>query len=133
MKEQFVTYEIAKRLKHLGFDDNCFGYFTNNFINELKSSNQIYNHVFQSCKNSAFPNIYNHHIASPLWQQAEDWLRKLHNIHIEIYFNHSGCGFILTKTNGTTIYEITDDRFYEYEKIKEVSVLKAIQIIENRK
>lgn len=27
MKEQFVTYEIALKLKELGFDEKCFYYF----------------------------------------------------------------------------------------------------------
>ena len=27
MKEQFVTYEIALKLKELGFDKPCFGYY----------------------------------------------------------------------------------------------------------
>ena len=28
MKKQFVTYEIALKLKKLGFDEECFGYYT---------------------------------------------------------------------------------------------------------
>ena len=28
MKEQFVTYEIALKLKELGFDEDCLGYYT---------------------------------------------------------------------------------------------------------
>ena len=28
MKSQFATYEIALKLKELGFDEECFGYYT---------------------------------------------------------------------------------------------------------
>ena len=28
MQKQFVTYEIALKLKELGFDEPCFGYYT---------------------------------------------------------------------------------------------------------
>ena len=27
MKDQFVTYEIALKLKELGFDEECFAYY----------------------------------------------------------------------------------------------------------
>ena len=27
MEEQFVTYEIALKLKELGFNEECFGYY----------------------------------------------------------------------------------------------------------
>lgn len=28
MKDQFVSYPIALKLKELGFDEPCFGYYT---------------------------------------------------------------------------------------------------------
>ena len=31
MKEQFVTYEIALKLKELGFDEPCIAYYFNRY------------------------------------------------------------------------------------------------------
>ena len=31
MKKQFVSYEIAKQLKELGFKDDCLGYYTTKY------------------------------------------------------------------------------------------------------
>ena len=34
MKEQFVTYEIALKLKELGFDEECFRYGSQGILNQ---------------------------------------------------------------------------------------------------
>ncbi len=52
-------------------------------------------------------------VLSPTQESVQEWLRDKHNIHVEIYYNASGCGYILTKLNGTVIKEIEDDIFYE--------------------
>lgn len=60
-----------------------------------------------------------------LYQTALRWFREKHNIHIEIYCNHSGWGYILTKTNGTTIKEITDSCFFATH---DEAVMKGIEV-----
>lgn len=42
-----------------------------------------------------------------------DFFRKVKGIHVEIYSNHSGWGWILTKLNGTTIKDIDDYNFFD--------------------
>jgi len=60
-----------------------------------------------------------------LYQTALRWFREKHDIHIEIYCNHSGWGYILTKTNGTTIKEITDSCFFATH---DEAVMKGIEV-----
>lgn len=112
MKEQFVTYEIALKLKELGFDEPCFGYYkpikswmisTNpkynsephftgpNWCNADMSFYFMYKaNSFgdrtESVKNSQFTKAVEN-ITTPLWQQVIDWFREKHSIVITIYDN----------------------------------------------
>lgn len=68
MKNIFVTYEIAKKLKDLGFNEPCIGWFSE--MGLLK----IYDYQISVSS----------YTKAPLWQQAEEWLFKQYNIFIEI-------------------------------------------------
>lgn len=116
MKEQFITFEIALKLKELGFDEPCFGYYTpmkewmmegtrlnpeRHFhgCNWANSDNSMYFMYKQNSfgdrdsvvKNSEFTKAI-HNVAVPLWQQAIDWFRENHQLNIEIT-DWSGSGF----------------------------------------
>ena len=97
MKEQFCTYEIALKLKELGFDEPCFGYYTpmkewmmagtrfnpeRHFhgCNWANSDNSMYFMYKQNSfgdrdsvvKNSEFTKAIKN-VAVPLWQQVIDF------------------------------------------------------------
>ena len=67
MKEQFVPYEQALKLKELGFDEECFTYFKNGII-DLDDEG-----ILEIYKNYDAHNDIDEYISSPLWQQAFDW------------------------------------------------------------
>lgn len=68
--------------------------------------------------------------ARPTQTVLAKWLRIAHGIHVEIYCNASGWGYILTKLNGTTIQEIMDDIFFESpEAAMEVGLEMALKRI----
>lgn len=95
MKDQFATYEIAKKLKKLGFDQKCIAWFSPNHP-EIAEGTLIYIKQGQfdasipaftdSDKVNVFSNLSKEDVAppvaAPLWQQAIDWLREKHNICI---------------------------------------------------
>lgn len=69
MNEDFVTYELSKKLKEKGFDEPCYGYYHCNGGNDS----------FELCGNSDrdFQNSKNkHRIAAPTISQVLKWLRK---------------------------------------------------------
>lgn len=108
MKDQFVTYKIARRLKELGFNEPCFTKWEKDIG---KSSFSLYpilatfglngpykkesngydqkqlnegGYTFTGYKNS----ILDHGepvISAPLWQQAIDWLREKHKIDCRVF------------------------------------------------
>ena len=82
MKEQFVTYEIALKLKELGFDEPCCALFRHERLFPILGF-EIINSIKQSV------------IAAPLWQQAFNWIFKQLDfyypfIRLEIYSDASG-------------------------------------------
>lgn len=60
MKDEFVTYDIALRLKALGFDEPCLGYFDceRDFVFVQGKTKYL------TCE-----------IAAPTWQSAFSWFR----------------------------------------------------------
>lgn len=77
MEKQFVTYQISLKLKELGFNEPCLGYF-NIETKELidKKWNQ-------------HPNKSSWTINAPLWQQAIDWFETEKHIIVEEHLYYS--------------------------------------------
>lgn len=77
---EFITFEIAKKLKEKGFNEQCLGYYT-------KDSDFYYNTSYGSDIENAFksfnsrPNhICGKRIDAPTVSQILKWLRKEKNI-----------------------------------------------------
>ena len=68
MEKQFTTYQIAKDLKELGFDEECLAH--------RYTDNKEDFHLLQYPYNNLILTILNYGVAAPLWQQAIDWLLK---------------------------------------------------------
>lgn len=74
MKDLFVSYEIALKLKTIRYDGYCLAVYLNDkkiYLNNLQCADReiINNEKYTICQ-------------APLYQQAIDWLDKTHNIHI---------------------------------------------------
>lgn len=113
MKDQFVTYDIALKLKKLGFNENCFAKI--NYRDDL---------VF--CTDKLISNQFLHlSFAVPLWQQVVDWLNEK---GIYISYSKSNC-------NDKPIYTITyycefRNRLNDlFESDKETAFLQAINLV----
>jgi hypothetical protein len=66
-------------------------------------------------------------IHAPTQAELQRWIRLSLNIHVEIYSNASGWGWILTKINGTGLKEISDDIFFDtYEEALEEGMIQAL-------
>ena len=118
MKEQFVTYDVAKRLKELGFNEPCLGWiaqdeFLSTGIREVKNSD---------CAPK--------HCASPLWQQAIDWLRETKKITVGLVPYYDYFYYIIKDFN--TGSEITSDEHIEkaHSILRQEAVEKALTLIE---
>lgn len=71
INRQFVPYELALKLKELGFDEPCFGVYINGrFYPRYKSTNSRFN------PNQKLDKTNVQYCTAPTWQQVFDWLFK---------------------------------------------------------
>ena len=83
MNKEFVPYELALKLKEIGFDEECFSYYHNrhepSWVKTL--------HRGDTTKNSV-QNLYQSDCAAPTFSQAFRWFREESNQHsfIELVF-----------------------------------------------
>lgn len=124
MKEELVSFETAKLLKEKGF------------VN-LSDKSYIISEGARYGLLSNFTNKYNNsvetnRVEAPTQSLAQKWLREKHSIHVELYRNASGWGWILTTTNtGSTLLEINDDIFFgSHEEALEEGLKEGLKLIE---
>lgn len=132
MKKQFTTYEIALKLKELGFDEECLAYF----------NNDKYRDLICTCENGMDGDFTVHHysgdVNAPLWQQVINWFDNK-NIIISIDINP---GTLFYRVHLYKRYYHNPDRliikeyflsgefnnFISKEEAHEQAILKAIEL-----
>jgi len=131
MEKEFVSYEIALKLKELGYNEPCLTYYY-----ELTSN--LRTHLAIDVRN-AWTYSGNKKLGftlAPLYQQAFKWIREKHNIDISI-------NTIYSKYNENTIKQysgVIDNKtmytnvgFYDnYEEAQLAGLQKMIEIIKNK-
>lgn len=161
MENQFCNYEISLALKELGFDEKCLAYHTSPNQNEIyldkdgektrfcllseKISGELTGHG--SVRNSLFQwlldndktygELYTlaHSVTVPLYQQAIDWFRIKHNIHLDIYsIGYADSSIpdytcdIWDNRDGKGIY-VPSIIFSEYEECRLYAIRRGITIL----
>lgn len=138
MKNQFVPYELAVKLKELGFDENCLAGYSM-WQNPTKNSVDIQFHIpsgkYSNWSPIPFYGKYTHRtkdlVKTPLWQQAFDWIRENFNITFWI----EPCGGWVKKAHLWEYVIVTHDNRYigtrsEYHEEQESLLRRLIRIIE---
>jgi hypothetical protein len=98
IEPKYVTFEQAKWLKEIGFDENC---------KNVVENNEFFIHNGFDTKNSEI--IPSACIIPEQWQVVE-WLRIYHGIWVEVRcFKSGNCGF--------SIWLIKED-YYEIERVE---------------
>ncbi len=124
--------EIAKRLKQLGFNEECLAYYSNEHFYLLGDQG-----IKQSSWDRTNKIRSENCISAPLWQQAIDWLRESKNIHLcyNPHFTTSGtvAGYMFDvysfsdllgrQESERTINGVT------YQQAREQAILKALELI----
>jgi hypothetical protein len=127
MNNEFVSYEIALKLKELGFDEPCFGKIYADGGNEqlsypYKNSDQI--GKVTSC-------------SAPLYQQVFRWFREKYDIDISINTIYSKYNENISKKYRVVIDNktvFTNVGFYDtYEEAQIECIMDLISIIKNQK
>ena len=120
MKDQFVTYEIAKRLKELGFNERCFAMYNAKTVYFYPSANAGPIDQIRTFENSEDIT------SAPLWQQVIDWLRRK---GIQVYERTFTASENYTKTEAKFLVKQVG-RLTETEPLNlETCILKALELI----
>lgn len=83
-KEDYVSLEVAKKLKEKGFNEYCGAYYHLNWDDMTEEE------CFEIAPNYDFRNKDNGYRAgAPTLYEAAKWLRKTHDIHIVISSHYS--------------------------------------------
>ena len=107
MKHLFVPYELAVKLKEKGFDENCFGFYTEN----LKLCSANLNNINRADK---------FYISAPLYQQVIDWFREKHKIWLDI---ESAYSWVDSRKNTEYVCWATYDRGIEPDENQTIMLL----------
>ena len=128
IQNQFCNYEIALKLKELGFDEECLG------IYEPELNINSYG-VGVNWNTENVNDVKKEWCSAPLLQQAIDWFREKYNIHIYIDFYDGLYGFAI-KLNKEKLYNRCgsfEPGFKNYSDAREQAILKAIELCQKEK
>lgn len=136
MKNQFVPYELAVKLKELGFAERCIAYYSadKQQLSLIQGYNSLmfadYVHISNTIK--AIP--------APLWQQAFDWFRVEKDLlnHLTTHLNTWGEDGSLEESYGYRIMINKDgwkcdvweqlSRYETYEEARQACLEKLIEL-----
>ena len=92
MKDLFVPYEIALKLKELGFDEECLGWYAKDIVPRNVNGVFIGKHFSTSYKIGCY---------APLYQQAFKFFREKYKLEIDFTFHTD-----YLKSGDKNVYEI---------------------------
>ena len=137
MKNEFLPYDRALKLKQLGFDEPCFGYhYTLNGKDWKFADNHKYHEIDDQLVIGA-----NFTLLAPLFQQAFRWFRENYSLYslIGIHPNtkewYSSYQNLNWSGKETIDFIKTEDRrirFKTYEEAELACLDKLIEIVESK-
>ena len=117
MEKEFIPYEQALELKELGFDEPCFGWFTNSY---LRIGSVVENKHVQGEDETL----------APLYQQVFRWFREKYRLDgkPEYFLNDWYC-FIINDMKEEDTSRRLFTEFPSYEQAELECLKKLIEII----
>ena len=144
MEKEFVPYELALRMKQLGFDEPCFGryYYKESYpmLNPNSGETELVFEFGQYIKQTEIT------ILAPLYQQAFRWFREKYDLYswIQLHNGYINDSFypelpitfsIMDRKTGNESYErdIPHNYLYKTNEESELACLKKlIEIVEQK-
>ena len=123
MEKEFVPYELAVKLKALGFDEECFGYY---------HVNVGYTKGYAFCyfdKPKRFKDGFD--LLAPTFSQAFRWFREKYNLKSFIQPIPDDVDTYIF-AYGTKEIEHDDEDYLKYEEAELACLTKLIEIVETR-
>ena len=134
MKEDFVPYELAVKLKEKGFKEKCYAYYfpVNNElcynINQFRGGN-LYNCLYS---HNSLPKelVASDFIDAPTIPQVLEWLREEKKIHLIVEISDSGWYYTLYPNIRWENGKLKSDKYFmsfKHNPSYEFAALAAIE------
>ena len=125
MKQEFVKYKQALALKELGFDEPCFGYYT---------EDKLWRPASYSYEGTEYPwNSIWPYITSPIYQQAFRWFREKYKLEPEIMSDMMGyVASIVDRNLPLKIRLKPSNLFQTYEEAEQACLDKLIEKVKSK-
>ncbi len=126
MEKQFVPYELAVKLKELGFDEECISFYNQSGSLNL-SRIDSFNWVI---RNSNSQVVKLKCVSAPLWQQAFDWFREKHGW--DYLIQHRGLisrEYNLMQAGDYSKTIVSEKSYKTYEQACQACLEKLIELI----
>jgi hypothetical protein len=85
MEKEFVPYELALRMKQLGFDEECIAYYQKSAV--IGNDNILpisFTNMASDFNDYEYSKLGVPFYSAPTWQQAFRWFREKYQIHHRI-------------------------------------------------
>jgi len=129
MENEFVPYELAVKLKQLGFDEKCFGNYTELELKDYKGGIGV--KITKSTCLSTINGVRNYNqegqVSSPTFSQAFRWFREKGFLIDFSSHNKDAHDFYFKWSENKSILSDTYDT---YEETELACLSKLIEIIE---
>jgi hypothetical protein len=126
MEKEFVPYELALKMKQLGFDEPCFGYWY--------TEQEEYKKIDIQLATIDFLEGEEDYILALTWQQAFRWFREKYQLQSEIFWiTDMNCFWYKTGKFKYGSRDLSKDGYKTYEKAELVCLEKLIEIVEQIK
>lgn len=136
MQEQFIPYEQAVELKELGFDEQCFAYFSKSIEEDPEFGLDL---DIDETNNSNLSDISNRNvsfISAPLWQQAFEFISKKYNYFgniISVCSDKTSAFYFDIKMQGFCGSILDSVWVSSYEEARLECLKKLIEIVKEQK
>ena len=117
MEKEFVPYELALKLKELGFDEPCFGMYCKGRFHRLYPNS--YKDV---------PEDFYREVDAPTFSQAFRWFREKHNLHSYIEGSYPWFRFYINSEDN--MWE--GHKHLKFEEAELACLTKLIEIVESK-
>jgi hypothetical protein len=126
MEKEFVSYEIALKLKELGFDEPCLTYYYN-ISGSIRTGIEV--HIHNAWTYAGTKKLET--TLAPLYQQVFTWFREKYRLEGAIYrLNFKWASQVFNIETST--YCFKHELFETYEQAEIHSLQKMIKIIKNK-
>ncbi len=133
--EDYVSFETAKLLKEKGFDAECHSHYYPCHYQDGSIQYHKYNRTAIK-KNKTWYDIYSlknlpeDHYLAPILQMAMKWLREVHNIKVNVFYNNSNYTIEYFGPNTQTVigkFVFIDGGYPTYEEACEAAIKYCLE------